>query len=135
MHKHLPVCRITCALAVQIVSDKRSPPVAKHAQRLRIPIILKSLSGQKDRRDDPLIEHALDKLTETRVRIFRLVFIQDRIYRRQFFHMRARHFIHRHKRRPAAAKPRFQPSEHIRLDLISVTAKYAASYCHNSFGW
>ena len=123
VHKHLAVCGITGTLTVEIVSDKCSSSIAQDSQRSRIPVILKSLSGQKDRRYDPLVKHAFNKPAESHIRIFCLVRIEHRIHGCQFFYMRTCHFVHCHKNRLSASKPRLQPSEHIRFDLISVTAK------------
>ena len=72
---------------------------------------------------NPLVKHAFNKPAESHIRIFCLVRIEHRIHGCQFFYMRTCHFVHCHKNRLSASKPRLQPSEHIRFDLISVTAK------------
>ena len=123
MHIHLAERRIAGSLAVEVVPDKRAPPVAEHPERLGIPVILKAFSCEKNRGYDPLLKHTLDKLAEPCVRFLCLVLVQDRIYGRQLLHMGACHLVYRDKGGLAASQPRLQTPEHKRLDLVPVTAE------------
>ena len=123
MHVKFSVCSITRTLTVKIVPDKCTSSVAQNTECLRIPVVLKSFSRQKDRRYDPFVKHTLDKFAEHGIRFFCFVFIEHRIYHRQFLHVGTGHFIYCHKCSLASSQPRTEPAKHVCFDLVSVTAE------------
>ena len=106
---------VTCALAVQVIADKRPPPVAQHLQRIRIPVVLKPLSRKIYRRNHLLLKHTLYKPLKPVVCCLGLILylllllVKKGIDGGKLIHLRTGHLLHGDEHIPILHTHRIEP--------------------------